>query len=31
VTETEPAGRHYQDWLLAELDAIGRALSDAQP
>lgn len=31
VTETEPAGRHYQDWLLAELDAIGRALSDAPP
>jgi zinc/manganese transport system substrate-binding protein len=27
VTETEPANRRYQDWMLAELDAVGHALS----
>ncbi len=28
VTETEPAGKTYQDWMLGELDAIDHALSD---
>jgi zinc/manganese transport system substrate-binding protein len=27
VTETEPANRRYQDWMLEELDAVGHALS----
>jgi zinc/manganese transport system substrate-binding protein len=27
VTETEPAGKTYQDWLSGELDAVGQALS----
>ena len=31
ITETEPADRHYQDWLLSELDAIGHALSGSPP
>jgi zinc/manganese transport system substrate-binding protein len=31
VTETEPAGRHYQGWIMDELDAIDRALTDAPP
>jgi zinc/manganese transport system substrate-binding protein len=26
ATETEPAGTHYQDWLLNELDAVDHAL-----
>lgn len=26
ATETEPAGRKYQDWMLGELDAVDRAL-----
>jgi zinc/manganese transport system substrate-binding protein len=31
ITETEPAGRRYQDWLLAELGSIGQALAGAPP
>jgi zinc/manganese transport system substrate-binding protein len=31
VSETQPADRRYQDWLLAELDAISDALSGAPP
>lgn len=31
VTETEPAGKRYQDWVIGELDAIGHALSGASP
>jgi zinc/manganese transport system substrate-binding protein len=27
VTETEPSGLHYQDWIMDELQAVGRALS----
>lgn len=27
VTETEPPGKNYQDWMMSELDAIGQALS----
>jgi zinc/manganese transport system substrate-binding protein len=27
VTETEPPGQHYQDWIMNELQAVGRALS----
>lgn len=27
VTETEPAGKSYQQWMLAELDALGAALA----
>lgn len=27
VTETEPAGQHYQAWMLSQLDSLGRALS----
>ena len=28
VTETEPPGKNYQDWIMSELDAIAQALSD---
>jgi zinc/manganese transport system substrate-binding protein len=28
VTETEPSGKNYQDWIMSELDAIAQALSD---
>jgi zinc/manganese transport system substrate-binding protein len=31
VTETEPAGRHFQDWMMDELEAVDRALSGAPP
>jgi zinc/manganese transport system substrate-binding protein len=31
VTETEPAGRHYQGWMMDELDAIDHALAGAPP
>jgi zinc/manganese transport system substrate-binding protein len=31
VTETEPAGRHYQGWMMDELDAIDRGLTGAPP
>jgi zinc/manganese transport system substrate-binding protein len=27
VTETLPAGKHFQDWVLGELEALDRALS----
>jgi zinc/manganese transport system substrate-binding protein len=27
VTETLPAGMHFQDWMLSELDATDKALS----
>jgi len=27
ISETEPAGMHYQDWMLAQLDALDKALS----
>ena len=27
ISETEPAGTHYQDWMLAQLDALDKALS----
>ncbi len=27
VTETEPGGKTYQEWMMAELDAVARALS----
>jgi zinc/manganese transport system substrate-binding protein len=30
ITETEPAGVHYQDWMMAQLDALDAALSAAQ-
>ena len=29
VTETEPAGLTYQDWMQSQLDAIGRAIASA--
>jgi zinc/manganese transport system substrate-binding protein len=29
VTETEPPGKTYQDWMTSELDAIAQALSNA--
>lgn len=28
VTETEPPGKNYQDWMMGQLDAIARALSN---
>jgi zinc/manganese transport system substrate-binding protein len=28
VTETEPAGNNYQDWIMSELDAVAQALSN---
>jgi zinc/manganese transport system substrate-binding protein len=31
VTETEPPGLDYQHWMLAELAALGRALSGSSP
>ncbi len=31
VTETEPAGKTYQDWMLSELGALETALSGKQP
>jgi zinc/manganese transport system substrate-binding protein len=31
VTETEPDGKTYQDWMLSELDALEKALSGKQP
>jgi zinc/manganese transport system substrate-binding protein len=27
ISETEPAGMHYQDWMMAQLDALDKALS----
>jgi len=27
VTETEPAGKHYQDWMLGQLNALEKALA----
>jgi len=27
VTETQPAGKNYQTWMLTELDALGAALA----
>jgi zinc/manganese transport system substrate-binding protein len=29
VTETEPAGTTFQDWMMGELNAIAQALSHA--
>ncbi len=29
ISETEPAGMHYQDWMMAQLDALDKALSGA--
>jgi len=31
VTETEPPGVDYQQWMLAQLSALGRALSSSNP
>jgi zinc/manganese transport system substrate-binding protein len=31
VTETEPPGQNYQTWIMSELDAIDRALSNTRP
>jgi zinc/manganese transport system substrate-binding protein len=31
VTETEPPGKIYQDWMMGQLDAIAQALSSAPP
>jgi zinc/manganese transport system substrate-binding protein len=31
VTELEPADTTYQDWMMAELDAVARALATPQP
>jgi zinc/manganese transport system substrate-binding protein len=31
VTETEPPGRHYQEWIMSELDATAQALSHGAP
>ncbi len=31
VTETEPGGKTYQDWIMGELDAVAQALSDTPP
>ena len=30
VTETEPAGMTYQQWMLSQLDALDRALTTAE-
>jgi zinc/manganese transport system substrate-binding protein len=30
VTETLPPGKHFQDWVLAELDALDKALGGAK-
>lgn len=29
ISETEPAGMHYQDWMMVQLDALDKALSGA--
>ncbi len=29
ISETEPAGVHYQDWMMAQLDALDKALAEA--
>jgi zinc/manganese transport system substrate-binding protein len=29
VTETEPAGKTYQTWMLSQLDALGAALAQS--
>ena len=31
MSETEPAGRSYQQWMLGQLDALARALSSPRP
>jgi zinc/manganese transport system substrate-binding protein len=31
VTETEPAGKTYQKWMLDQLDAVERALANHSP
>jgi len=31
ISETEPPGMHYQDWIAAELDALDVALSGSRP
>jgi zinc/manganese transport system substrate-binding protein len=31
ATETKPAGKSYQGWMLSELDAINRALTKQTP
>jgi zinc/manganese transport system substrate-binding protein len=31
VTETEPAGKTYQDWMMGQLDAAAQALSNPPP
>jgi zinc/manganese transport system substrate-binding protein len=31
ATETEPAGRNYQDWMMGELDAVDQALPKRAP
>jgi zinc/manganese transport system substrate-binding protein len=31
VTETEPSDKTYQDWMMAELDAVAQALSSPPP
>lgn len=31
VTETQPAGKTFQQWMLGELDALGKALSGNKP
>jgi zinc/manganese transport system substrate-binding protein len=31
VTETEPPGKDYQEWLSSELDAVDQALPKQQP
>jgi zinc/manganese transport system substrate-binding protein len=28
ITETEPQGRTYQDWMMGQLDAVAQALSN---
>ena len=31
VSETEPPGKNYQEWMMGELDAVAQALSNAPP
>jgi zinc/manganese transport system substrate-binding protein len=31
VTETEPLGKNYQDWMMSELAAVAQALSNGKP
>ena len=31
ATETEPAGKNYQAWMLSELDAVDQALPQPHP